>query len=334
VRMAIVGMAVCVAVMSMALLRRCWFMGGVFVWCMLVGRVLVLVRLSMAFVAVLACRVIVHRGVSVRIHAMTIGRIGLADALLIVAVVQTRRVGNGLMMGRAVTDMRLLVAGLHRAIGHSSLAAMAMAIAVAAAVSAAVPASVTSAIASTALAATTATLGAALGACVGFRISLGLGRGLLVDQRLPIGHGDLVVVGVDFVKGEEAVAVAAVFDECGLQRRLNARHLGKVYAAAQKFAGGTFIVKFFYAALLEYHDPGLFRVGGIDEHLVGFIVHETVILGGVVRARDPATGVVRSVKRSALAGQAAKRGCAPLWGLKREPITALARHTCRVALGF
>jgi hypothetical protein len=48
VRMAIVGVAVCVAVMSMALLRRCWFMGGVFVWCMLVGRVLVLVRLSMA----------------------------------------------------------------------------------------------------------------------------------------------------------------------------------------------------------------------------------------------------------------------------------------------
>jgi hypothetical protein len=103
---------------------------------------------------------------------------------------------------------------------------------------------------------------------------------------------------MNFVECEEAVAVAAIFNECSLQRRLNARHFCQINAAAQQFSGGTLVVKFFYAALLKHHDPGLFRVGGIDKHLVGFIVHDTEILGGKVRARDPATGVVRSNERS------------------------------------
>ena len=46
-----------------------------------------------------------------------------------------------------------------------------------------------------------------------------------LDQRLPVGDRDLVVVGMDFRKGEEAVAVAAVIDERRLQRRLDPRDL-------------------------------------------------------------------------------------------------------------
>ena len=51
-------------------------------------------------------------------------------------------------------------------------------------------------------------LGFAMGAFVGF------------DQRLPVGDRDLVIVGMDFAEGQEAVAVAAIFDERRLQRRL------------------------------------------------------------------------------------------------------------------
>ncbi len=50
----------------------------------------------------------------------------------------------------------------------------------------------------------------------------------LIEERLTVGHGDLVVVGVDFVEGEEAVTVTAVLDESRLQGRLNARHLGEI----------------------------------------------------------------------------------------------------------
>nr|WP_312000593.1 hypothetical protein [Bradyrhizobium altum] len=48
-------------------------------------------------------------------------------------------------------------------------------------------------------------LGLAMGALVGF------------DQRLTVGDRDLVIVGMDFAEGEEAVPVAAILDEGSLQ---------------------------------------------------------------------------------------------------------------------
>ncbi|WP_349629979.1 hypothetical protein [Bradyrhizobium tropiciagri] len=100
-------------------------------------------------------------------------------------------------------------------------------------------------------------LGLAMGALVGF------------DQRLTVGDRDLVVVGVDFAEGQEAVTVAAILDEGGLQRRLYARDLGEVNVAAQLFALGGLEIKLFDAIAADHNDPGLFRVGGIDQHLVG-----------------------------------------------------------------
>ena len=97
---------------------------------------------------------------------------------------------------------------------------------------------------------------------------------------------------MDFVEGEEAVPVAAVLDEGGLQRGFNAGDFGQIDIAAQKLAGGRLVVEFLYAAILEHHDPGLFRVGGIDKHLVGFVVHGDCVLGGEIRARDPEIGVL------------------------------------------
>src|SRR5205823_6156082 len=59
---------------------------------------------------------------------------------------------------------------------------------------------------------------------------LGLAVGALVglDQRLTVGDRDLIVVRVDFAESQEAVAVAAIFDERRLQRRLYARDLGEI----------------------------------------------------------------------------------------------------------
>ncbi|WP_375780774.1 hypothetical protein ACE103_19660 [Bradyrhizobium sp. ma5] len=100
-------------------------------------------------------------------------------------------------------------------------------------------------------------LGLAMGALVGF------------DQRLTVGDRDLVVVGMDFAEGQEAVSVAAILDEGSLQRRLYARDLGEVNVAAQLFALGGLEIKLFDAIAADHNDPGLFRVGGIDQHLVG-----------------------------------------------------------------
>ncbi|WP_283842893.1 hypothetical protein [Bradyrhizobium semiaridum] len=104
-----------------------------------------------------------------------------------------------------------------------------------------------------------------------FLLLLGLAVGTLfgLDQRLTVGDRDLVIVGMDFAEGEEAVPVAAILDEGGLQRRLYARHLGEVDIAAQLLALGGLEIKLFDAIATDHDDPGLFRVGGIDQHLVG-----------------------------------------------------------------
>jgi hypothetical protein len=104
-----------------------------------------------------------------------------------------------------------------------------------------------------------------------FVLFLGLAVGALVglDQRLTVGDRDLIIVGMDFAEGEEAVAVAAIFDEGRLQRRFYARDLGEVDIAAQLLALGGLEIKFLDAIAADHDDPGLFRVGGIDQHLVG-----------------------------------------------------------------
>jgi hypothetical protein len=109
----------------------------------------------------------------------------------------------------------------------------------------------------------------AVGAVLALFLGFAMGAFVGLDQRLTIGDRDLVVVGVDFAEGQEAMAVAAIFDEGCLQRRLYARNLGEVDIAAQLFALGGLEIKFFDAIAADHDDPGLFRVGGIDQHLVG-----------------------------------------------------------------
>ena len=110
---------------------------------------------------------------------------------------------------------------------------------------------------------------AAVGAVFALFLGLAMGAFIGFDQRLPIGDRDLIIVRMDFAEGEEAVAVAAIFDEGGLQRRLYARNLGEVDIAAQLLALRGLEVKLFDTIAADHNDPGLFRVGSIDQHLVG-----------------------------------------------------------------
>jgi hypothetical protein len=99
--------------------------------------------------------------------------------------------------------------------------------------------------------------GFAMGALVGF------------DQRLTVGDRNLIIVGMDFAEGQKAMTVAAVFDEGSLQRRLYARDLGEIDVSTQLFALGGLEIKFFDAIAADHHNPGFFRMGGIDQHFVG-----------------------------------------------------------------
>ena len=112
----------------------------------------------------------------------------------------------------------------------------------------------------------------AVGTVLALFLGLAMGAFVGLDQRLTVGDRDLIIVGMDFAEGQEAVTVAAIFDEGGLQRRLYARDLGEVDIAAQLLALGGLEIKFFDAIAADHDDPGLFRVGGIDQHFVGHFV--------------------------------------------------------------
>jgi hypothetical protein len=123
--------------------------------------------------------------------------------------------------------------------------------------------------------ATAARIAMARPAAIGtvFRFLFGFTMRALVglDQGLTVGDRDLIIVRMDFAEGEEAVAIAAVFNEGGLKRWLYARDLGEIDIAAKLFALGRFEIKLFNAIATHHDDPGLFRVGGIDQHFVGHV---------------------------------------------------------------
>jgi hypothetical protein len=113
------------------------------------------------------------------------------------------------------------------------------------------------------------TAASAIGAVLGLFLGLAMGAFVRLDQRLTVGDRDLIIVGVNFAEGQEAVAVAAIFDEGGLQRRLYAGDFGEIDVTAQLLALGGLEVKLFDAIAADDNDPGLFRVGSIDQHFVG-----------------------------------------------------------------
>jgi hypothetical protein len=117
----------------------------------------------------------------------------------------------------------------------------------------------------------------AVGAILGFLFGLSMGAFIGLDQRLAIGDRNLIVIGMNFAEGQKPVAIAAIFDEGGLQRRLDARDLRQIDIAAQLFALRGLEIKFFDAVAANHNDPGLLRVGGIDKH---FVWHFGTLDGG------------------------------------------------------
>src|SRR3546814_758171 len=77
---------------------------------------------------------------------------------------------------------------------------------------------------------------------------------------------------MDFRKGEEAVAVAAIIDERRLQRRFNPRHLGEVDITLELPPFSGFKIKFLYTVPVDDGDPGLLRVARVDEHALDHLI--------------------------------------------------------------
>jgi hypothetical protein len=238
----------------------------------LVGMMIVLIVMTMV-VMIVSVMVLVIMGMMVIIVLMIVMLVTMVMMIVVVTFVLAVMLGIGvqvLALVRSAVGMLRQGQALDRLSGRigagvealDDVAADALALTAAARI---------------AVARAAAAVGAVLALFLGFAMGLFFG----LDQRLPVGDRDLVVVGMDFAEGEEAVAVAAIFNESGLERGFDPCDLGEVDIPAQLLALCGLEVKLFDAIAADHDDPGLFRVGGIDQHLVGHVL----TLGGGGRDR-------------------------------------------------
>ena len=115
---------------------------------------------------------------------------------------------------------------------------------------------------------------AAIAAVAAARAILGLvvvasGTRVGVDQRLPVGDRDLVIIRVDFGERQKAVAVAAILDEGRLQRRFDPRYLGEIDIAAKLLAVRGLEIEFLDAVAAQHDHPSLLGMCRVDKHLIG-----------------------------------------------------------------
>jgi len=88
--------------------------------------------------------------------------------------------------------------------------------------------------------------------------------GLLAQQGVAVGLGNLVIIGMDFAEGEEPVTVSAIVDERRLQRRFDSGYLGEIDIPFELLVLSGFEVKLLDPASLDDGDPGFLRVARID----------------------------------------------------------------------
>src|SRR3546814_17893841 len=97
--------------------------------------------------------------------------------------------------------------------------------------------------------------------------------GLFAQQRFAVFLRDLVIVGVDFAEGQEAVTVAAIFDERRLQRRFDAGNLGQIDIALELLVLGRLEITLLDAVYLGDGEQGLFPVPRVAQHARGPYYH-------------------------------------------------------------
>ena len=90
--------------------------------------------------------------------------------------------------------------------------------------------------------------------------------GFFAQQGFAIFLGDLVIIGVNFRKGQKAMPVPAIIDERRLKRRFNPRYFGEVNIAFELPALCRFEIKFLNPVSLNDRNPCFLRVAGVDQH--------------------------------------------------------------------
>ena len=154
---------------------------------------------------------------------------------------------------------------------------------------------------------------------------------LLFEQRLPVGDRNLVVVGMDLVKGEETVAVAVIVDEGGLQRGFDPRDLRQIDVALQKGLVGGLEVELFELVAIDDDDPRFLRVGRVDKHALCHcrdvsMSRRARAHGGAGRARRESSGSGATAARRRASPANPRQGRGTRMRILHRPATAACRR--------
>ena len=90
------------------------------------------------------------------------------------------------------------------------------------------------------------------------------------QKRFAVGDRQLIVIGVDFGKRQEPVAIATIVDKGRLQGWFNPCHTGQIDVGFYRAAVCRFVVDLFDATINHNHDPGFITAGRVDKH---FLAH-------------------------------------------------------------
>ncbi len=93
---------------------------------------------------------------------------------------------------------------------------------------------------------------------------LALGGGFLLYQDFPIRDRHLVIVGMDFIEGEKAMAVTAIFHKGRLKGRFDPGYFREINIAFELFSGCRLVIKFFKTGTLYDNDACLLFMRRVD----------------------------------------------------------------------
>jgi hypothetical protein len=91
---------------------------------------------------------------------------------------------------------------------------------------------------------------------------------LFLQQRFAVSQRDLVIIGVNFGKGQKPMPIAAVIDKGRLKRGFDPRHFGQIDISRKLAFVYCLKIEFFNTISVHHNNPCLLGMGGVDKHFL------------------------------------------------------------------
>ena len=92
-----------------------------------------------------------------------------------------------------------------------------------------------------------------------------VGVTLRLDKRLAVLNWNTIIVGMDFAECQEALTIAAIFNEGSLKRWLDTRYARQIYIALELLAVFGLVIEILNSGAAQQDNPCLFGLSAVDK---------------------------------------------------------------------